>query len=169
MAEANPDLESFRQQWKAEVTQKKTQSNQAATRATQQPSTAGARRRPSILPSTARRRPLTFETDGPSRDDPVSSEDEDKAVHERNKRRTGPLADWVDEDLAERAIGGEEEREPESALEHYEKAVERETQGQLGDSLDLYRKAFKVRSYSSLELPLSSRISSLTCTRWTTE
>ena len=145
MADSNPDLESFRQQWKAEVTQKKTQSNQAATRATQQPSTAAARRRPSIITSTApKRRPLTFETDGPKHDDPISSEDEDKAVHERNKRRTGPLADWVDEELnhMEEEVG---EREPESALEHYEKAVERETQGQLGDSLDLYRKAFKVR------------------------
>jgi F-box protein 9 len=35
-------------------------------------------------------------------------------------------------------------REPRSALEHYEKAVERESQGSLGDSLNLYRKAFKV-------------------------
>lgn len=140
----NPDLESFRQQWKAEVTQKKTQSNQAATRATQQPSTTAARRRPSIIPSTARRRPLTFETDGPRHDDSISSEDEDKAVHERNKRRTGPLADWVDDDLIQEEVTVE--RVPESALEHYEKAVERETQGQLGDSLDLYRKAFKVRS-----------------------
>jgi F-box protein 9 len=35
-------------------------------------------------------------------------------------------------------------REPRSALEHYEKAVERESQGNLGDSLDLYRKAFRV-------------------------
>jgi len=34
--------------------------------------------------------------------------------------------------------------EPRSALEHYEKAVERESQGSLGDSLNLYRKAFKV-------------------------
>ena len=34
--------------------------------------------------------------------------------------------------------------EPRSALEHYEKAVERESQGSLGDSLALYRKAFKV-------------------------
>ena len=140
MAEVNPDLESFRQQWKAEVTQKKTQSNQAATRATQQPS---ARRRPSIIPSTARRRPLTFETDGPRHEDSISSEDQDKAAHERNKRRTGPLADWVDEDLIQEEVGVD--RVPESALEHYEKAVERETQGQLGDSLDLYRKAFKVR------------------------
>lgn len=35
-------------------------------------------------------------------------------------------------------------KEPESALEHYERAVEKETQGQLGDSLKHYRQAFKV-------------------------
>lgn len=35
-------------------------------------------------------------------------------------------------------------REPRSALEHYEKAVEMESQGSLGDSLNLYRKAFRV-------------------------
>ena len=34
--------------------------------------------------------------------------------------------------------------EPSSALEHYEKAVEKEDQGSLGDSVGLYRKAFKV-------------------------
>ena len=36
--------------------------------------------------------------------------------------------------------------EPRSALEHYEKAVEKEGHGQLGDSLNHYRKAFKVGS-----------------------
>ena len=35
-------------------------------------------------------------------------------------------------------------REPTSALEHYERAVERETEGSLGDSLNHYRKAYKV-------------------------
>ena len=35
--------------------------------------------------------------------------------------------------------------EPTSALEHYERAVERETEGNLGDSLNHYRKAYRVR------------------------
>ena len=35
-------------------------------------------------------------------------------------------------------------REPTSALEHYERAVERETEGSLGDSLSHYRKAYRV-------------------------
>lgn len=33
---------------------------------------------------------------------------------------------------------------PKSALEHYEKAVEKETEGSLGESLKLYRKAFRM-------------------------
>jgi F-box protein 9 len=33
---------------------------------------------------------------------------------------------------------------PRSALEHYEKAVEKETEGNLGESLKLYRKAFRM-------------------------
>ena len=40
--------------------------------------------------------------------------------------------------------------EPESALEHYERAVEKETQGNLGESMRHYRKAFKVSPKSSL-------------------
>ena len=39
-------------------------------------------------------------------------------------------------------------REPTSALEHYERAVERETEGNLGDSLGHYRKAYRVRHSS---------------------
>lgn len=36
-------------------------------------------------------------------------------------------------------------REPHSALDHYELAVERESEGSLGDSLNHYRKAYRVR------------------------
>ena len=41
-------------------------------------------------------------------------------------------------------IDSDSQREPSSALEHYERAVERESEGSLGDSLTLYRKAFRV-------------------------
>lgn len=39
------------------------------------------------------------------------------------------------------------DREPKSALEHYERAVDKETRGQLGDSMRHYRIAFKVGHY----------------------
>ena len=52
-------------------------------------------------------------------------------------------------------------QEPHSALEHYERAVERETEGSLGDSLSHYRKAYKLdagvdRIYKNKHFPVSS-------------
>ncbi|KAM0807966.1 hypothetical protein AB5N19_08307 [Seiridium cardinale] len=38
----------------------------------------------------------------------------------------------------------EGDKEPETALEYYEKAVDKETSGKLGDSLHLYRKAYRL-------------------------
>jgi F-box protein 9 len=46
--------------------------------------------------------------------------------------------------------------EPSSAIEHYERAVEKETQGQLGESVRHYRKAFKVGHF--LSFPTSFQV-----------
>ena len=143
----NPDLESFRQQWKAEVTQKKTIQNQAATRQASQPSTsaaAKASKRAPRRPSTVHHEPGPLSDlvkDGYYDEAEFSEEEEKAAKHERNKSKTGPLSTWKDGDMTEE---DEVEKEPVSALDHYERAVERETQGQLGESLKLYQKAFKV-------------------------
>jgi F-box protein 9 len=53
-------------------------------------------------------------------------------------------------------------REPKSALEHYERAVEKESQGSLGDSLSHYRKAYKLdakvdQSYKNKHFPAKSK------------
>lgn len=53
------------------------------------------------------------------------------------------------EELRKLGVEGEEiypsnRTDPHSALEHYEKAVEKESQGNLGDSLELYRKGYRV-------------------------
>ncbi len=50
----------------------------------------------------------------------------------------------LDETNTETAAALAKEAELSSALEHYERAVEKESQGSLGDSVNLYRKAFKV-------------------------
>lgn len=42
------------------------------------------------------------------------------------------------------------EKELVTALDHYEKAVEKEALGSLGDSLKLYRKAFRVSFFGVL-------------------
>ena len=46
--------------------------------------------------------------------------------------------------------------EPASALDYYEKAVEREGAGKLGDSLKLYRKAFRVGLPTAFAIPSST-------------
>ncbi len=43
-------------------------------------------------------------------------------------------------------------KEPESALDHYEEAVEREAEGKLGESLSHYQRAFRVSSGAATSL-----------------
>ncbi|KAL9613374.1 MAG: hypothetical protein Q9167_002077 [Letrouitia subvulpina] len=59
------------------------------------------------------------------------------------------------------SLRSETQKEPRSALEHYEKAIEKEDQGRMGDSLNLYRKAFRLdagvdRIYKDKHFPPSS-------------
>lgn len=53
-------------------------------------------------------------------------------------------------------------KEPKSALEHFERAVEKESQGNLGDSLSHYRKAYRLdakvdQSYKNKHFPTKSK------------
>jgi len=126
MEELNPELESFRQKWKAEVTAK---AKASGTEGPPSSSTAGSSqisRRPPAAPRIAGVR---------------ASEDDDHFVQSYHDLDGAGdrLTEPQNEESSKVASS-----EPQSALEHYEKAVERETQGSLGDSLNLYRKAFKV-------------------------
>ncbi|KAM7222883.1 hypothetical protein V8F06_001781 [Rhypophila decipiens] len=146
---ANPDLESFREQWRAEVRAR-------------QPATAGPSNQPQLqhhratLPSSAAGGVTSSHTrlgghprsqpPPPTHKPPVLKDYEDDYVQPRS----------FDEPAAATSAGGDGDavpgsgpstaapKEPVSALEHYEKAVERETAGSLGDSLRLYRKAFRM-------------------------
>ena len=147
----NPELESFRQQWRAEVSarskagepshrrQKSTQQQQQQQQLPSKPSA----RRPSIVPKAPPK---------PS-DDGSDNELSDKESGVPAAPFTLPSSSLA---AAEKDAGKlATPHEPESALEHYEKAVEREAQGNLGDSLKLYRKAFRVRpsiSHDSIEM-----------------
>lgn len=132
MTEAiNPELESFRKQWQEEVTAR---SKGAPTQSDRPARPLGPPKKPNGATESI---PLSMHND---------DADEDVAAG-------GGYHDLVDKDEARR-LGEEGEgihpsdhanREPKSALEHYEKAVERELQGNLGDSLKLYRKAYRVR------------------------
>jgi len=121
MDESNPELESFRQQWRAEVTAR----SQSDGNKTAPPK---ASRRGPTSSSTAKKVLGT-----------VKENDDD--VEPPKLSGLDGVRD-VESQYAESSESGG--KEPQSALEHYEKAVERETQGSLGDSLDLYRKAFRV-------------------------
>lgn len=132
MEERNPELESFRQQWKAEVLAraKAESANREA-----QPSAAG--------PSKITRRPPAA-----PRIPTEKESEEQELIEPQNYHALGRQGDVDGVEYGESFPSGG--REPQSALEHYEKAVERETQGSLGDSLALYRKAFKVGSVAPL-------------------
>ncbi|KAH8155152.1 uncharacterized protein LAJ45_00161 [Morchella importuna] len=123
MDDRETELSRFRQQWQAEVT--------ARTQPTPGPSTTT---------TTHTARPAPFAPRRLSHREPVpesDSDDEGGAARAefaplQRERSTSPQA-------TRRSA-----QAPASALEHYEKAVERETQGSLGESLSLYRKAFRM-------------------------
>ncbi|GAB7361389.1 hypothetical protein MBLNU230_g1442t1 [Neophaeotheca triangularis] len=138
MAEQAPDtaaeLEAFRRQWREEVEARNKKPETASSNATvpirRQQRRQDGQSSTATGPSTARRREPAI--DG-------SDEVEPKAYH-----------DLPDKEEVLK-LGGESQkidrsrfREPSSALEHYERAVDKETAGQLGDSLAHYRKAFKL-------------------------
>lgn len=135
MEEPNPELESFRQQWQAEVS--------ARSRADE----SKAKSKSSLAQLPKRRQVGSSKLVAGD----TATEYQEKSDFSRDASRlkgsdgaAGALT------TAEDDVGSfgnvSETQEPRSALEHYEKAVERENQGSLGDSLNLYRKAFRVRT-----------------------
>ena len=143
--ESNQELERFRQRWREEVTARtkgqKAKDSTASNRAV--PEEPGLR---AVKPSRAA---------PPSKATTVSRAEED--LHEREEFNIeGGHQGLENEDNAERSeedtVGLRHKDhtlyEPESALEHYEKGVEREAQGNLGESLSHYRKAYRVWSFT---------------------
>ncbi|KAH7378681.1 hypothetical protein BKA66DRAFT_420956 [Pyrenochaeta sp. MPI-SDFR-AT-0127] len=130
------ELESFRQKWREEVTAKskgKASAAPAPAKAAASSSKAHATKSnaPDAVPHAhARRR---------------SVEHVDEVVphiyHDLGDKQHGRR---LDETSAQATAALAATRAPSSALEHYEKAVEKEGQGSLGDSVNLYRKAFRL-------------------------
>lgn len=132
--EAEAELERFREQWRAEVArnkQQETSSNDAAR--SQRPSRRKEQSSSLPLggPSSGRRKDLAD----------FSEEIEPRAYHDLPDKEQGLKLGTEDQKRVKDLY-----QEPSSALEHYERAVEKETQGQLGDSMRHYRTAFKVSS-----------------------
>ena len=135
MAEQNTEaeLESFRRQWQEEVRRgKKKQSIDEANTAGLSSSTrvpkASQRKTAKLKPS------VNNQTVGS--DDDVSNQ----TYHDPENKEDG-LKLGSSTETRERATS---KKEPTTALDHYERAVEREAAGNLGDSVTLYRKAFRV-------------------------
>ncbi|KFY64160.1 hypothetical protein V497_01804, partial [Pseudogymnoascus sp. VKM F-4516 (FW-969)] len=164
---SNPELESFRQQWRAEVSAKsKPGDSSTAKKSTQAPSKPTARR-PSIVPKAPPRPSADAESDNePSDEDGELVDTAPPASFGFSSARSA-----VEKDVEK--FSGTAPKEPESALEHYEKAAEREAQGNLGDSLTHYRKAFRIDDrvdlkYKNKHFPSSAAPKPTTTTTTTT-
>ncbi|KAH8704818.1 putative F-box protein [Talaromyces proteolyticus] len=126
--EDNPELNAFRRRWREEVSRR----NKSPTLPKQNSSQpAGPELDP---PPPTRHRVTDFKED--------VEEDLGQDYGEFVQRTEHLTLRAHDEDAFQRTP----QKEPSSALEHFEKAVEKEAQGSLGDSLAHYRKAYKLDS-----------------------
>lgn len=128
------ELEAFRQQWRQEVSSRTSRPGQT--------SSGASRKVAAPAPAPA---PITVTAKAgasiPLRKDAAdySEELEPKAYHDLPDKEEALKLGTEGQNHDRDAF-----REPRSALEHYERAVEKEAQGQLGDSMKHYRTAFKV-------------------------
>lgn len=135
------ELERFRREWREEVTKRaKPQASGATPRASQSSARAPGS---SYHPHFERKAPVpTVPSVAADKHAHLDGADdvESKAYHDLEEKQYGHTLS---------GSAPTQPKEPVSALDHYEKAVERESQGNLGDSVGLYRKAFKVSHYNS--------------------
>ncbi|KXJ91564.1 hypothetical protein Micbo1qcDRAFT_163328 [Microdochium bolleyi] len=140
--EIQSELESFRQQWRAEVSARTRQPADQPGRTQQPPTGPGpvaatpVAHAASLHKTTAGHRKTPSRTLG-------HLEDGDDYVQSLSFDEPAPSKRAPSDDVA--AVG--KGKEPETALEFYEQAVDKETAGNLGDSLHLYRKAFRMDSH----------------------
>lgn len=132
--EANSELESFRQQWISDL---QSRAHEADT-----PSSSAA----AAPAATSRPRRRT----GPS--SPTITKKHLPAVEDDEYYLHGPTFDSMPPPSSSGHLlsdpPGKHEHDEKplvSALDHYEKAMEKEAQGNMGESLKLYRQAYRVR------------------------
>ncbi|KAI0178569.1 hypothetical protein GGR52DRAFT_262136 [Hypoxylon sp. FL1284] len=138
------ELDSFREQWRAEVSARSR--NAAGSQHQQQqqrPTPTHARN--SASDKTPKRNEFTHRK-AASRTIP-HQDDEEEHVQAQSFDEPPDAASirpgWGQR-LGRQDTAPTMQEEPQTALEFYEKAVEKETTGKLGDSLQLYRKAFRM-------------------------
>ncbi|KAF2419767.1 hypothetical protein EJ08DRAFT_598784 [Tothia fuscella] len=150
MDKTKAELEKFRQQWREEVSAKRSQPPQhPELKAWNQTSSSS-----SSKPFGKAKIPQPVSKRRSSHHD-IIDEVEPHTHHDVRPKETGRKLGDID-------YGNVKPREePRTALEHYERAVEKEGQGSLGDSVTLYRKAFRMddkvhESYKRKHFPPSS-------------
>lgn len=144
--EDNAELESFRRQWREEVARRSKPTDSVPAPDVAPPSAAPivssalltATRPPPTRHAAIDRKDL--EEEGPA---PASFDPEELA------QQVGELKVSQEEDEEEDGFTRRAQQEPNSALEHFERAVEKEAAGNLGDSLQHYRKAYRVSMHGS--------------------
>ncbi|MCJ1406044.1 hypothetical protein MMC19_000109 [Ptychographa xylographoides] len=154
--DSNLELEQFRKQWREEVVARSKNGGPSSQRAGARPE--AARRKSSSQPDQGPRFPIASAAKYDQRDE------EYETFEEQGSKRYHDLEDKDERRrLGEGTVGvhPSTEVEPQSALEHYEKAVEKENQGSLGDSLTHYRKAYRLdakvdQTYKNKYFPPSS-------------
>ncbi|KAI9824024.1 MAG: hypothetical protein M1826_007557 [Phylliscum demangeonii] len=149
MADPNLDLESFRQRWREEVDARhqkekaKAEAEAQALEADRFTTRAGRTDAATRGPSGSYSAGLGDDENSPEaatgRDGDV---DVDVDVDVEDGRHSPPNEPGVFGDLA--SGHAKHPPEPQSALEHYERGVEKENQGSLGDSLNHYRLAYRL-------------------------
>jgi F-box protein 9 len=128
------ELESFRQKWRDEVTAR------TKGKAPVHPAKTGTS---SSKPRPSKSNAPDASSSSQARQHDAEDDDEIEphVYHDLGEKQHGRR---LNESSVETAAALAASEGPSSALEHYEKAVEKESEGRLGDSLDLYRKAFRV-------------------------
>ncbi|KAI9730123.1 MAG: hypothetical protein M1834_006116 [Cirrosporium novae-zelandiae] len=149
MEDTSAELESFRKQWREEVIARTTTTGKGKQRQ-QIVSGAGSSSSSKKTRTKSTSIPLPYSSTIKNEDEDGSGPEGYDNIEEKNQMQEGQTSSSTSP-LAK-------SKEPQTALEHYEKAVEREAQGQLGDSLNFYRKAFRLddrvdRAYKNKHFP----------------
>lgn len=140
MAEvANAELETFRKQWQEEVSARANASSSSNKPA----ALSGLSDQGSDKKNAYISRARSIQRDRRKTDDRVDGPDAAPHYDFQEKDISQRLGESIEESHVDREIN----EEPSSALEYYEQAVQRESQGNLGDSLKYYRKAYRVRYF----------------------
>ena len=139
MADSNPqeaeaELEAFRRRWREEVARKQKKHGETSDKSTHE---SKNQRRKSIAPppSSAAGSSSLRRSDGANDHDDFAPQPYHDLPDKEEQLKLGKEGQSSDRNIS---------NEPESALEHYEHAVEKETHGNLRDSLHHYRTAFRV-------------------------